>query len=132
MKQDEEQQRDELFGLNARRISVAGGRDSSVDGERTSRQGNVTRPLTSETGCRGEWNAAALPDRELQFDSREQEVSGQQLSWDQLRDEIEVAERQQGLRSAYESVEIGRGTLESLEDHKGGFMVQRLSTLSWL
>lgn len=43
----------------------------------------------------------------------------QQLSWDQVRSKIDVGERQRGLRSAYESVEVGREALERLDDQKG-------------
>lgn len=43
----------------------------------------------------------------------------QQLSWAQVRDSIDVDERRRGLRSAHESAETGRATLESLQDQKG-------------
>lgn len=47
----------------------------------------------------------------------------QPLSWAQARGQIDVAERRRGLRSAYESVEVGRETLECLDDQKGGVMI---------
>lgn len=43
----------------------------------------------------------------------------QQLSWEQVRDRVDVAERHRGLRAAHESVEVGRETLETLQDQKG-------------
>ena len=47
----------------------------------------------------------------------------QPLSWEQARAKIDVAGRQRGLRSAYESVEIGRTTLEGLDDQRGGVII---------
>lgn len=58
---------------------------------------------------------------------QQQQHQHQQLSWEQVRRNIDanVAERQRGLRSAYESVEVGRETLERLEEQEG-------ERLSWL
>lgn len=43
------------------------------------------------------------------------------LSWASVRNNIEVksSERRRGLRSAYESTEVGREVLERLDDQKG-------------
>lgn len=41
------------------------------------------------------------------------------LLWAQVRDSIDVTERRRGLRSAYESVEVGKEALEHLDDQKG-------------
>lgn len=49
----------------------------------------------------------------------------QQLSWEQVRRNIDVGERQRGLRSAYESVEVGREALERLDDQKGQWSESR-------
>ncbi|CAN0475478.1 unnamed protein product, partial [Ectocarpus sp. 8 AP-2014] len=40
------------------------------------------------------------------------------LLWAQVRDSIDVTERRRGLRSTYESVEVGREALERLDDQK--------------
>ncbi|CAB1101591.1 unnamed protein product [Ectocarpus sp. CCAP 1310/34] len=40
------------------------------------------------------------------------------LLWAQVRDSIDVTERRRGLRSAHESVEVGREALERLDDQK--------------
>ncbi|CAM9411844.1 unnamed protein product, partial [Laminaria digitata] len=47
-----------------------------------------------------------------------QQQQHQPLSWERARGQIDVAARQRGLRSAYESVEVGRETLECLDDQR--------------
>lgn len=72
-------------------------------------------------GGGGGWGNAAgsFEANWQQQPSHRQQQQQQPLSWAQVRDNIDVVERRQGLQSAYESVEVGREALERLDDQKG-------------
>ncbi|CAM9503605.1 unnamed protein product, partial [Scytosiphon promiscuus] len=66
------------------------------------------------SGGGGGWDA----NRRQQQTSKQQQQQQQQMSWMHVRDSIDLTARRRGLRSAYESVEVGRETLERLDDQK--------------
>lgn len=83
-----------------------------------------------DDGPSNKWDAAAVGGTERgaytagssSFGASQQQQH-QPLSWERARGQIDVAARQRGLRSAYESVEVGRETLECLDDQRGGITV---------
>lgn len=111
MYEQEARERDSLFGISSRRSTAASrdptGRDPSLQVPRESDGGGGGLDSASATS----WGGMTAPPPQQQ--------QREQLSWAQVRETLNVAERQHGLRSAYESVEVGRATLESLEDQKG-------------
>lgn len=110
--QNEAQQyeRDVLFGPCARR-NCSPPATTSVTNPNRGRSRYNTPTEHSSSGNNGDWDAAAAGQGEYE--------QQQQLSWAQVRDGIDVDERRRGLRSAHESAETGRATLESLQDQKG-------------
>lgn len=107
-------ERDALFGTassSKRRDEAGSGRAWDGDFEET-----TAEALHDVLGRRDDLPTCSAGSRTTQQRSQQQQ---QQLSWAQVRGSIDVAERQRGLRSAYESVDIGRNTLESLDDQKG-------------
>lgn len=102
-------QRDALFGPASSRRPAAG-----LSAPASSTQGGGS-------GGGGGWYAAAAAAGGATAGGPQGQQ--QQLSWAEVRGKIDLAERQRGLRSAYESVEVGRGALESLDDQRGNLAV---------
>lgn len=78
---------------------------------------------------RGSYTAGSSSNRSGSSSFGASQQQHQPLSWEQARGQIDVAERQRGLRAAYESVEVGRETLECLEDQRGGVIIWYLYEL---
>lgn len=128
MEQDEQQQRGELFRASARSDEAMPGRSRYIR-DTLDREDPVSQP-TSGSGYWGGRSAAAVGGMEQGGGNRQQGPS-QQLSWAQVRDGIDIRERQRGVRSAYESVDIGREVLESLDDQKGGSRVTKIAKVHY-
>lgn len=114
--QNEAQQheRDALFGPQLRR-NFSPPRTNPHRG-RSRYNTPIEYPSSRSNGDR---DATAASPRDNNNRGRYDPGEPQQLSWAEVRDRIDVDERRRGLRSAHESAETGRATLESLEDQKG-------------
>lgn len=122
MEQDEKQQRDALFGHNAQCASTTNGLNGLSDRGYSSVQVGRFDQLRNDAVYRRAWDYEGRDGVAEEFrpaPGETQQEPRHHLSWAQVRDNINISERNQGLRSAHDSVEIGRNTLESLDDQKG-------------
>lgn len=111
MSEQEARERDSLFGTSSRQ--------STASSRATNGHDPLLRAPREPDGGGGDLDAASATSWGGMTAPPPQQQQREQLSWAQVRDTLNVAERQRGLRSAYESVEVGRATLESLDDQKG-------------
>lgn len=106
-------------GPEIRGVGEEGNYDEDVGGWDDAANGGGGAAAAGGTGRSSTRGGVHECDKEPPQQQQQEQRQQQHLSWDQARDRMGVAERQQGLRSAYESVEIGRETLERLDDQKG-------------
>lgn len=111
MSEQEARERDSLFGTSSRKTTVSSRAPTGHD--------NLLRSPREPDGGGGGLDAASVTSWSGMTAPPSQQQKPEQLSWAQARETLNFAERQRGLRSAYESVEVGRATLESLDDQKG-------------
>ncbi|CAN0543553.1 unnamed protein product, partial [Ectocarpus sp. 12 AP-2014] len=112
--------REALFGeSSSRRSASPSGAAGAAASSGAGNNGASSRRHGGTVGGRIQHYSDESPDVRGNVEQQQQQPppSGP-LLWAQVRDSIDVTERRRGLRSAHESVEVGREALERLDDQK--------------